>query len=192
MRKLIVATLAFTMAAATANAVFFIQWDSSGGFSLNGADPLLPNVGDSMTTQLLFAPDGTPDDSVLPGGITGGDDVLLQTEVFSNVTGGQLEQYGFFSFVFDEDMPYQEPGSAYVRVFEPGAIEAGSMYAQSDLAQATDRNKEGVPPDGPNALKFFASGINTVDMAVVPEPTSLALILFGTMAVAVRHRRNRS
>jgi len=190
MKKIgIIASLIVTMAAGSAQAVFSIQWNVS-RLTTDGtsANPWLAS-GDTVEAQLIQVINGI-DATVLPGGVTGGDDVVVNSRTFTSA-GTFADNLGFFSGTWDAMVPYNMANNQfYVRVFAPSGPIAGSPYIQSLAQVGNDINRGSVPPQTPQSINFFAT-FTGPSGTIVPEPSSLALIALGSLGLMYRRRRNR-
>lgn len=191
MKKIgIIASLILTMAAGSAQAVFSIQWNVS-RLTTDGsaANPWLSN-GQTVEAQLLQII-GVIDTGVFEGGVTDGDDVVVDMRSFTS-TGTVPDNLGFFSGTWDDLVPFNAVNNQfYVRVFAPGGPVLGSPFIQSLAQTAADINRGSVPPQTPQSINFFSTftGPSGTVMAI-PEPSSLALIALGTLGLMYRrHRR---
>ena len=88
MKKLLVIAMVGLVGAASAD--YFVNYSSYWGNTVDGA-PMLPNVGNTATVQLLYAGANGVADETEPGkldlSLIAGDDVLLYSATFEN-TGG--------------------------------------------------------------------------------------------------------
>ena len=81
------------------------MWRASFGATDLLGNPVLPYIGDETMAQLIYCPDEVLD-PILPGGIPGGNDIVIgQTR--SRNDSGPAEEYGFF-----EPVQYQGPYQA--------------------------------------------------------------------------------
>lgn len=192
MKKLIF--LSMFLVAHTAFANFSIVWaNTQGGFQIPsdaGTQFIMPNVGDTISIQLLFSPDSIIDDVVFPGGFTNGNDVILDTRTITNVGGTIEEQIGLgWTFQYGgAGTPFLGP-NVYMRVFSSGSIAAGDWFINSPMFTVTSKDFSGPAPVAD--IINFPEAFFTASQQVIPEPGTVALFLMGGVMMMIRHRRKR-
>ena len=141
-----------------------ISWIGSYGFVDGGGVPILPNVGDEAAVQLIFSPDNQRD-PMLPGGVPGVNDIVLDATVVRN-NGGQDEHWAFFGPIVYSG--YYQPGYIYGAIYEDANPESGDEFYAGPL-QATS----GGGGTGPYDLNTdFVNG-NTWNDSVIAQSTML-------------------
>jgi hypothetical protein len=121
-------------------AIMLIDWRGGAGFIDDLGNPILPNLGDETLVQLIYSPDGVAD-SILPGGLMAGDDVVIDTIIVRN-DGGLWEDYGVFDWIHYQG-PYL-PGSIYAVVYENTDPQSGARYYAGPM-QATVETPPAIP-----------------------------------------------
>lgn len=101
-----------------------ILWTGSYGFVNESGTPILPEIGDEAAIQLIYSPDSVMD-MILPGGIPGGDDVVLDYGVVRNM-GVLYDDWGWF-----DPITYRGPfqaGFVYGVIYENNVLALGDKY----------------------------------------------------------------
>ena len=106
-----------------------VHWQAAAGFIDDGGQPILPNLGDHTIVHLVFTPDNTAD-PILPAGIPGGNDVVLDRRVVTN-NGGLWEEYGLFGNQTYDGI-YQS-GFLYGVIFQDDDPNTGDRYYAGPL-----------------------------------------------------------
>lgn len=189
MKKLIIISLLAVVPLIQAN--YSIQWRNiEAGFQVPGPSPITPNIGDTIALQLLFSPSGIIDNTVLPGGTPGGDNVVLATEFFTNTTGLPAQQFGNgWTFAYGgAGTPFLGP-NVFMRVFSTQSIDAGDWFINSPVFSVTPKDFSGPAPVAD--IIEFTGGLIVASHQVIPEPGTVALFLMGGVMMMIRHRRKR-
>lgn len=145
--------------------------------------------------QLIYFSTGSASTSVSPGGTIGVNESILAQ--FGITSGDNADPYG--AFVYDLTSP-QTSGSWYARVFEGGSsttgtsadnIVVGTWYYQSPVYTVINNTTPETPDiqsvNGGNTSINFGLG-DVVQFQVVPEPSVLAFLGLGGLALAARRR----
>mgnify|MGYP001157893076 CR=1 FL=1 len=193
--KKIIATIAVGLAVAlSASANINVTWQGLEGFVKNdGVTPML-NGGGNTVAILVWSPSGLFYNTLLqPGSHTIGDEVILGSP--TAVLFDPVDPYGFV-----QATTYTQPfaaGFIYARVFDegtsvnPASVTAGLWYYQGPIV-ATINN---TTPDSPDLYDMNTGsagipgfGTDVLDRQVVPEPSTLAFLGLGGLALALRRR----
>lgn len=201
MKKVTLVAVLSIVTASAAQADIGISWSASGGFYLNGTDANLDasyiNGAGSLyagaTAQLIWSVDNIADDLDpfnVAGGYVSGDDILLRSFSASNLYG----DYGAGSPTIYADVDYSTTlagGYVYARIFDGSTPNVGDYYHASSPFLATAYNP-GAPVlqtlDQNAAPSFVLYGSNELDTLIVPEPSVLAFLGLGGLALAARRR----
>jgi len=172
-------------AATTASADINVAWAGSFGFIPEGGDGSVGILGsgESTVAQLIFSTDDMIGEALV-GGETSGDDYVLATFNITN-SGGAFEDYASFSA--PNFVTGFQTGYVYGRIFDSDNVVAGTKYYNGPIVATQDI----IPPASPQSYDLntnFVTG-NALDMTVVPEPTTLALLVLGVGTMVFRRRR---
>jgi len=133
---------------------FDFAWGASTGlFFPSPSMGIVPNPGDEVLAQLYLAPNGVIDTTMLPGGSTVGNDVILDSVVVRN-DGGAQEQFGVFQKQFQA--PFQD-GTLYAVMFSSTTASGGDRYYRgpgllaNDAEQLTGLFDMNVGPESANS-----------------------------------------
>lgn len=174
MKKGVIA-IALLLVVTAYGGVFNINFKSTYGVDGDSAgNPLLPNIGDDVKIQLIYAgANNAVDGLATAGGGTQGDDVLLEEWTFTN-TGGTLgEQYASFSY--SHNSAFQGQGYVFGRVFADSAAIAGSSYAEWTVQQMSDFTS--IPLPTPEEYNFGGNAAIHPDKVVaIPEPGTMGMV----------------
>jgi len=181
--------------AASSNAGNNVTVGAANGFFLSNDTTGLLELSPNGWVQLIYFSTGSASTQVLPGGTIGANETILAQFAIQNGNGS--DQYG--SFTYDFTSP-QTAGSWYARVFAGGSsttgasgdnIIVGTYYYQSSVFAVLNNTTPETPDiqsvHGNNNSTSFP-GADIVNFQVVPEPTVLAFIGIGGLALAVRRR----
>ena len=105
------------------------NWSAPAGFINDAGNPILPDFGDHTIAYLVYTPDNAAD-PILPGGLPGGNDTVLDRRVVTN-NGGLWEDYGIFGTQLYQG-PLQ-PGFVYGVIFADDDPQAGDRYRAGPL-----------------------------------------------------------
>ena len=108
-----------------------VRWLGSWGFLDGLGVPILPGLGDEALVQLIYSPDGVAD-GLLPGGLPGNNDVVIDARIVRN-NGGQFEEYAFFGF-YDYEGLFQ-PGFIYGVIYDSAVPQGNDEYYAGPLVQ---------------------------------------------------------
>jgi len=201
MKKITYTAMLSIAIAATSYGDIGISWSASGGFYFNGADANLDasyiNGANSLyagaTAQLIWSVDNIAD-ALDPFNVAGsyvsGDDILLRSFSVSNLYG----DYGAGAPTIYSDVGYGVTlagGYVYARIFDGSTPNVGEYYHASSPLLATAYNP-GAPVlqtlDQNADPSFPAFGANELNTLIVPEPSVLAFLGLGGLALAARRR----
>lgn len=201
MRLLKITLAVFLMAATFAHGAININWSVGYGVYPEGAadvTAVAPGTGvaagNDVLWQLILAPSGTISivDPFNPlDGFVGGDNEVLQTRVIP--AGGDS--------VFDEWLynsgtsitPYTNSDATLIgqtvfqRVFNVDSPSVGDWYFDGELETLVDRTNPALPPQE-IFLGSFDEGV-ALNQQVIPEPSTLGLILVGMVGMMYRRYR---
>ncbi len=190
MKKYIVMFMLAMGLVASSNAVLVVQWQGLEGFvQIDGTTPLLDGGGTSIATLIFSASGDSWGVPLTTGNLTQGDEIILQT----------VDLLDEWATVFQANAPQQpfQAGFIYARVFGSGTEEAvgqplfGTYYYESPLVAAVDISDITAPQfldinTGSAGIPDF--GTDVVNRQVVPEPSTLAFLGLGGLALALRRR----
>lgn len=155
-----------------AEANYQIQWQNySAAVTWDGTSdtPILPNLGDTMILQLVYAgPDGSIDPILFPDGSSNGDDVVLATEVFINTDGELNSQFGAgWAYVYGgPGTPFLGP-DVYFRFILGDEITFGTPFTVSQMFTVNQKTFiPDFPPPSPDVIGYYLATILTIDRAV--------------------------
>ena len=207
-RKHLIALFGIVLMMSTAaNADIYVDWSAGSGFFWT-ADAnvgiLGSGTGNSTIAQLIWSGDGVADSaSASTAHFVTGDDVwladILITEDGIDNDGDLYDSYALFSApTFQGPDQGVDPnfGNVYARIFQDDVVEDGDWYYVSafmdPVLKSLDPSAE--PPPSAQELQLNRDLTNgdAIDGAygaqVVPEPSSVALLLLGAAVVGVRSR----
>lgn len=192
MNKITSFCAAVALLATTSHAAINLQWSAPDGF-LQSNDSL--GIVETISTawvQLIFTPDATALLATPGGGVQGNEQIIDQ---FGISDAGGADPYG--TFVRDTVATFQA-GNLYARVFDGGSdpasgIVAGMWYYESALFATVDNLTPESPTtqniQGNNPSVTFAGFGDVVNrQVVVPEPSVIAFLGLGGLALAARRR----
>lgn len=196
MKKLMTAGAVLAVLSMAAQASIGIDWQAGGGFYANGTtganDPgdWVGNAFGSTTAQLMWSADANPDQLISAAP----EDIILNTHSPASVYGDFTSRP---TTIF-EDANFGgvdlSNGFVYARVFEGPAPIPGRYYFATTPFAANEYNP-GAPQlqvldmnANPSPGAAF-SGSNELDLLIVPEPSVLAFLGLGGLALALRRNR---
>lgn len=198
MKKTILTTLFLVCATLSARADIGINWLASLGFYNNGTGPAPSDPDDyigfvfgSWTAQLIWSEDGVVseiDPFNAGAGYVSGDEIVLRT-----LTGtGDYGDYSAPAPSVYEDSTYTktlDSGFVYARIFGGTAPIIGEYYNASPVL-AADLYSESAPALQQLDHNQGDDGIigGELDRLIVPEPSTLAFLSLGGLALAWRRR----
>jgi len=193
MKKLAsVVLLSFGMMAARADIA--VQWEGFGGFVGTDGTTGITAGGAGSLAFLLFSPNlDTYGVNLNAGSFTQGDEIILQQ---LSLPDNPADDYGSVPTSNTTPIPFQA-GFIYARVFEAptssgvGEPLAGTWYYESPSVAAVNI----ADPTSPQTININtgSAGIDgfttdIVNRQVVPEPSTLAFLGIGGLALAIRRR----
>jgi len=184
--------------ASVAQANINVQWQGFDGFLQDGdaLGILEPISGLTALAQLIYTPVnsyGDNDASLLGGGVVAGQQIL---DTYVITDSGGSDPYGTFGPEFYNDT--FQAGFIFVRVYNGGTgndpanqIVAGTWYYNGPIVATI--NNVTINPDlynanGANVSPTFGIG-DVLNLQVVPEPTTFALLGIGGLVLAIRRRK---
>jgi hypothetical protein len=176
------------------NADYLISWENQqAGLTVDGniANPLLPIFGDQAVLQLWFAgADNLIDSTYFEDNSTNGDDVLLDSRIFTN-SGLPSQNYGIFpaDVYGGSGTPFLGP-SVFMRVVRGSSIIAGAGYLTSGIFTVNNKSFAGPAPTA-DVIGFPAAVLGLTSIVAIPEPGTLATIAGGLAVVVFGLRRRR-
>lgn len=199
-KALLVAT---ALTASIASADININWFASLGFYNNGTGPAPADPSDYMlfgggdaTAQLIWRPTNDPivntDLSPSTPGFVTGDDIVLNTTTVSG------NDYGFYSvgvnLYTDAAFSGQTGGVALDQGFVYARIFAGASPTPGEYWNASRILDPALFDPGNPATEFLDANTGAaigdeLDLLIVPEPSVLAFLGLGGLALAFRRRR---
>ena len=190
MKKLIVMTIVAGLVGA-ASADYFINFSSYWGNTVDG-NPILPNVGDIATVQLIYAgadgianDTGTIDPGTANADLLYGDDVLLYSSTFEN-TGALYEDSAAGSFGVFDGAAFVT-ADVYARIFNP----AGDRYFVDRVLQFSDLDSGASPAPTPEKYIMNSSGPGEASGVVIPEPATIGLMGIAGLGMFLARRKTR-
>ena len=193
MKKLLVIAMVGLVGAASAD--YFVNYSSYWGNTVDGA-PMLPNVGNTATVQLLYAGANGVADETEPGkldlSLIAGDDVLLYSATFEN-TGGAYEEFAAGTYGTFDGAAFLG-GAIYGRIFNSAAPGAGSRYFIGDVITALDLDSGASPAPTPTKYDMVAASVGASGEAagvVIPEPATIGLMGIAGLGMFLARRKTR-
>lgn len=195
MKKIICTSMLAAFMAVSSYASIVVQWSGVDGFVKNdGSTPLLNGGGDTVAILVFSASGSFWNTPLLAGSHVVGDEVILGS--VASITYNPADPYGFVP-VQNVNEPFAA-GFIYARIFDEGttsdptSVNAGLYYYQGPSV-ATVNNTDPTAPDQYNMNTGSAAipGFNTDVLnrqVVVPEPSVLAFLGLGGLALAARRR----
>lgn len=191
------------MVTATANASLWVTWAASGGFTLDGASPLLGSDGSGLQylVQLIWSADATLDTQTTDDSgahyLSGEGDVWLTDFTFT--AGSQWGDFGFGSAPTVDLPTGYTNGFIYSRAFVDNTPIAGERYIigpsianQNKASTNAPAGQQQYEVNHDTALGDAMDGPWSGVIVAVPEPATLTLFGLGVLAIGGRRfRRNR-
>ncbi len=199
MKKIAILMFA-VVAAGGAFADIAVNWRANDGFynwnaPLSPADPgdYINDAGGSALAYMIYSPTGvrTVDTNNLSGFLVGGDNVVVMIGA-NPATSTAASPYGNFDFGFNGQIAgYGAVGAAiWSRIIDlsaPGG--AAFQYFDGNLVSAPAYNVDQPALIDLNGQSGTGGVIGDRMIAVVPEPSVLAFLAIGGIAVAIRRRK---
>lgn len=190
MNKVIFGLTTFLISTLLAHATISVNWVStSGNIKLSDATTPLPvgsfaqliHAGNNNTISTFNAADPftvSGDDTVIETHVTTFAGFILPTPqpttVDATTFGGSEDEF--------------VGGRVYVRIFNSALSGSVTEYGETSLSSATgDQDPTAGPAAFPTTID--ASGTTLMSLAAVPEPSSLALVILGSIVGLWRHRK---
>lgn len=196
--KKIIALLLTVAATTTSFADIAVFWRAFDGF-YNWNAPALPadpgdyinDAGGSAFAYMIYSPSGviTVDENNLAGFLVGGDNVVVQI-AGNPATSTAGTPYGNFDFGFNGQISgYGAVGATiWSRIIDLSAPLALYQYFDSNAVAAPAYNIDQPALIDLNGQSGTGGIIGDRMIAVVPEPSVLAFLAIGGIALAVRRR----
>ena len=189
--KVAIASLVLVGFVQMASAVIAVDWGALEGFyKSDGSTPLLVSAGSGQTAlaQLIYSSDLVYDPAV-----AGAPHYLSGTDIWLadwTLTTTEINEWGSF-WASTYTQPYT-PGYLYIRVFDAGSMSVVSndmWYYNSPFTNTIDNVTDPLTPDLLNFSLMTGEFGDTLDMQVVPEPSTWAFLALGLAALAGRKFR---
>jgi hypothetical protein len=172
--------------ATTAQADINIGWGASGGFYLSDPNVGIIDPSGSFLAQLIYTASGAVG-AVDPFALNflGGDNTLL-TSLTVSFPGNAGSVFGDFNAGSSVYAGALEGGFVFVRIFQDTTPDAGELYYDSPTLLTTQFT--GIQaPQLAQANTDVING-NQLTLTIVPEPSVLAFLGLGGLALAARRR----
>jgi len=151
--------------------------------------------GGSSLMQLIWTPSATVGvATTADGDFVSGDNVLLASRTITEGVGG-YDEWGYNATI---PAPFIDatfsPGSVFMRVFQDASPDFGDIYFDSALLTLEDRGSD---PVADTQVLYLETGSDTYpsqgvalngSLTVVPEPSVIAFLGLGGLALAARRR----
>ena len=196
MKSFVLAAAAVAVAMG-AQAELAIDWSNPNGYyDSNDVDGAALVTGGGIYAALVWDEDGTPG-AAATGDLFGGGTALVEVDLAA-LAGNDFGWGTIIPVGGDGSVPFQG-GFVYARVFEAsdaGSVDVGTWYYDGPVIEVVDVNKGNTPPDLSQAYNanrdsssngFGGDPLSTAQ--VVPEPTTLALLVVGLGTMLFRRRR---
>lgn len=183
MKKTILSVIASCAMGLSANADININWAAGSGFYSAAMPNGILLGGGSLLAQLIYTASGTIENAGVGGAVAGDNTVLVNFTVTNpGNAGSEWADFSYGSQVFAGI----SSGFVYARVFQDDVVEIGDLYYDSSTLAVTPYT--GI--EAPQTLQTNSDLINgnELTIAVVPEPSVLAFLGFGGLALAARRR----
>ena len=198
MKKIAILLLA-VVAASSAFADIAVNWRANDGFynwnaPLSPADPgdYINDAGGTALAYMIYSPSGvrTVNTNNLAGFLVGGDNVVVTIGV-NPATSTASQPYGNFDFGFNGQIAgYGAVGATiWSRIIDLSAPLAYYQYFDSNPVSAPAYNIDQPALIDLNGQSGTGGAIGDRMIAVVPEPSVLAFLAIGGIAIAIRRRK---
>ena len=196
MKKVIIAGLVVSDMAmsAVADATYNVNVFTAGGYETSvgvgdGANPLLPNVGDSALVQLYYVGGNGIIDTTVGVGGTSGDDVIIGSFLQTN-NGGANEQYALVNGIVAD--PNYLGANVFARIFDTADAGAGSWYYTGSVQPVAAYDTTVSPPPLPEGYDITGVGIQPLNTGqVIPEPATIGLMGIAGLGMFLARRKTR-
>lgn len=186
-----------------ANAGINVDWSIGWGVYPSGTSDLTDSTpgsgflagGGSSLLQLIWTPSASVGVATTASGdFVSGDNVVLASRTITDGVDG-FDEWGYNSTT---PAPFIDatfsPGSVFMRVFQDSSPEFGDLYFDSLLLTLEDRGSD---PVADTQILYLETGSSVYpsqgvafspSLSVVPEPSVIAFLGLGGLALAARRR----
>jgi len=184
MKKTIISAIAALALGTSAYSDININWAAGAGFYSASMPSGILLGGGSLLAQLIYTSSGSIEDASIGGGVSGDNTVLVNYTVSypGGTAGSEWADFSYGSEVFAGI----STGFVFARVFQDNVVDIGDLYYDSATLAVTPYT--GI--EAPQTLQTNSDLINgdELTIAVVPEPSVLAFLGLGGLALAARRR----